>query len=200
VKCLSEEEIELIPAKWIEIYYYCPRIIYFIGVLGIQEREKAFMKEGKNAEEIEEEKEKRRITLLAKRKEKVLRKWTNQFFYSKKIGIKGEVDLIVETENGIKVIEIKNTSWKKLKAGDLYQTAAYALLVEEIFNSIVKSLIVYYLKSDKVFEINFSDELRDHVKWIIKRINKIIENEEMPKIKRKRECKGCGYYSFCKGL
>jgi hypothetical protein len=31
------------------------------------------MKEGKNAEEIEEE-EKRRITLLAKRKEKVLRK------------------------------------------------------------------------------------------------------------------------------
>jgi CRISPR-associated exonuclease Cas4 len=138
--------------------------------------------------------------LLAKRKEKVLRKWTNQFFYSKKIGIKGEVDLIVETENGIKVIEIKNTSWKKLRAGDLYQTAAYALLVEENFNSIVKSLIIYYLKSDKIFEINFSDELRDHVKWIIKKINKIIENEEMPKIKKIKECKGCGYYSFCRGL
>jgi CRISPR/Cas system-associated exonuclease Cas4 (RecB family) len=39
---LSEEESKLIPAKWIEIYYYCPRIIYFIGVLGIKERESIY--------------------------------------------------------------------------------------------------------------------------------------------------------------
>ncbi|MEM3506727.1 MAG: hypothetical protein QW589_01305 [Candidatus Bathyarchaeia archaeon] len=32
------ELINLIPTTWIRQYYFCPRIIYYLGVLGYNER------------------------------------------------------------------------------------------------------------------------------------------------------------------
>lgn len=197
---MSEEEPELIPAKWIEIYHYCPRIIYYVAVLGARERETAYMREGKTEEESEEEKEKRRKTLLAKRKEKVIEKWTNLKLYSQKLGIVGIVDMLVKTEEGLKVVDIKNTAQKKLSPGYLYQTTAYALLSQEQFKKPVKNIIVYYTKNDKVFEIKVTDQIKEHTIWTIKRIKEIIEKAKMPKTRRKRQCKGCGYYHLCRGL
>ena len=197
---MSEEEPEYIPAKWIEIYHYCPRIIYFMAVMGARERETAYMKEGRSEEESEEEKEKRRKTLLAKRREKVAEKWTNLKIYSKRLGIVGVIDLLVKTDDGrIKVIDIKNTGQKKLTPGYLYQTAAYTILAQEHFRKPVKDIIVYYTKSDKIFEVKVTDIIREHTLWTIKRIKEIIEKERLPKTRVKRECYGCGYYRLCKG-
>ncbi|MGB9727730.1 MAG: CRISPR-associated protein Cas4 [Nitrososphaeria archaeon] len=198
---MAEEEPEYIPAKWIEIYHYCPRIIYYMAVSGARERETAYMREGKMEEENEEEKEKRRKTLLAKRKEKVLEKWTNLKLYSQKLGIVGVIDLLVKTEDRqLKVIDIKNTGHKRLTPGYLYQTAAYALLAQEHFKKPVKYIIVYYTKSDKIFEIKITDAIREHTLWTINKIKEIIVKEKLPRTKRSKECYGCGYFRFCKRL
>ncbi|MEM1588666.1 MAG: CRISPR-associated protein Cas4 [Candidatus Bathyarchaeia archaeon] len=194
----EEEALKYIPAKWIEIYHYCPRIIYFIGVLSVKERITEYMLEGRKREEAEEEKEERRRTVLAKRKEKILAKWVNVKLCSEKLGLIGEMDLAIQTENGIKVIEIKNTEKEKLIPGYLYQATAYAMLFEEEFKKPVKTVIIYHTKSDKLFEVNLNEELRNHVKWTIKRIKEIIEKEKLPRIMRVKECRGCGYYQFCR--
>jgi len=196
---LFEEEIpQYIPVKWIEIYHYCPRIIYFIGIIGVKERVTEYMIEGRNKEEEEEEKEKRRKTLLAKRKEKVLNKWIRVKVHSEKLGLIGEIDFVIQTENGIKIVEIKNTDRNKLAPGYLYQAAAYAMLFEEQFKKTVKNIIIYHVKADKIFEINLTDEIRNHVKWTIKKMKEIIKNEKLPKALKSKECKGCGYIHFCK--
>lgn len=200
MKCLSEEEPELIPAKWIEIYHYCPKIIYFMGVLGVRERETEYMVEGKSEQESEEEKEERRMTLLAKRKEKVIRRWMNLKLYSEELEIKGEVDFIAQTENGAKVVEIKYTTTDKLMPGYLYQAASYAMLAEENLKIPVRSVIIHYIRNNRTFEINLTDEMRNHVKWTIRKIKDIIEKEKMPKAQRIKECRGCGYYRICKKL
>jgi len=197
---MSEDEPDVIPVKWIEVYHYCPRIIYYMAVLGARERETAYMREGKTVEEGEEEREKRRRTLLAKRREKVVGKWTNLKLYSQKLGVVGVVDMLVETEEGLKVVDIKSTAQKRLSPGYLYQTAAYALLAQEHFRKPVKNIIIYYTKSDKMFEIRVTDQIKEHTIWTIKRIRNIIEKSKLPKVRRKGQCQGCGYYHLCKGI
>ncbi len=197
---MAEDEENYIPVKWIEIYHYCPRIIYFIGVLGFKESEKEYMKEGKQEEELQEEKEKRRKTLLAKRKETVIEKWTNIKIYSQTLKLVGILDLIVKTPQGLKIIDIKNTDQEKLQPGYLYQTAAYALLAQEHFKKHVKSIIIHHVKNNKTFEINLTNQIIQHVHWTIKKINKILEKQQIPKAKNKKQCQGCGYYQLCKAL
>ncbi|MGQ9782284.1 MAG: CRISPR-associated protein Cas4 [Nitrososphaeria archaeon] len=197
---MSEEEPEFVPAKWIEIYHYCPKIIYYMGVLGVKERETEYMAEGKSEQESEEKKEERRITLLAKRKERVLKRWMNLKLFSEKLGIRGEVDFIAQTENGTKIVEIKHTAANKLIHGYLYQTASYAMLAEEALKIPIRSMIIHYTKSDKTFEVNLTDEIRDHVKWTTRKIKDIIEKEKPPKVQKIKECRGCGYYKICKKL
>lgn len=201
MKCLSEDEdLNLIPVKWIEEYHYCPRIIYFRGVLGLSERETALMEEGREAEEDEEQRERRRSTLLAKRREKVIRRWQKLNVKSDSIGLLGVIDQVVQTESGLKVVELKNTSARKLIPGYLYQAVAYGILAEEALKQPLRSIIIHHIKADKTFEVNVSDELREHVKWTVKRIRNIVSKEEMPKTKKVKECGGCGYYRFCRRL
>lgn len=199
--CLSEdEETDLIPVKWIEEYHYCPRIIFFMGVLGFRERETALMSEGREAEEAEEEREKRRSTLLAKRRERVLDRWQNLAVRSNTLGLVGVVDLIIKTESGLKIVEIKNTDAKRLLPGYLYQTVAYAMLAEEAFRQPVRSVIIHHLKGGRTFEVNVTDEMRGHVKWTVDRIRSILTSEKLPATKRVKECKGCGYNRICKSV
>ena len=199
--CLSEDdEIDLIPVKWIEEYHYCPRIIYFMGVLGFRERETALMIEGREVEEAEEVREKRRSTLLAKRRERVLDRWQNLALKSGKLGLIGVVDLIIKTENGLKVVEIKNTNAKRLLPGYLYQTVAYGMLAEEALKLPLRSVIIHHLKGGRTFEVNVTEELREHVKWTLTKIRNILSKEKLPATKRVRECRGCGYCRVCRRI
>ncbi|MBC7092152.1 MAG: Dna2/Cas4 domain-containing protein, partial [Nitrososphaeria archaeon] len=100
----------------------------------------------------------------------------------------------------LKVIDIKNTGHKRLTPGYLYQTAAYALLAQEHFKKPVKHIIIYYIKSDKIFEIKITDTIMEHTLWTINKIKEIIVKEKLPRTKRNKECYGCGYFRFCKGL
>lgn len=199
MKCLSEDEEFFIPVKYIEKYHYCPRIIYFEGVLGENEEITESMKFGKEEHEKEKKLEDRRTTLLAKRKLKVLEKWHNLYFISKKLGIKGIIDTIVKTEYGYRLIEIKYTKGsRKPPVGYIYQAIAYAMLAEENMNIIIPKIILYFTKDDKIFEINVDENLRRHVIWTIEKIKKIIKEERLPRFKESRKCNGCGYLRLCR--
>ena len=196
----EDEEVDLIPAKWVEEYHYCPRTIYYMAVLGLRERETALMREGRDAEEAEEEKDARRSTLLAKRREKVLNRWQKLKVSSKTLGLIGVIDLAVQTKDGLKVVEIKNTEAQRLMPGYLYQAVAYGMLAEEALRLPLRSVLIHHIKGDKTFEVPVSDDLRQHVKYTVKKIRNIISKEKLPYTKRVKECRSCGYYKACKSL
>ena len=196
----SEDEQDLIPTSWIEMYNYCPRTIYFLGYLGLRERQTDFMKEGQNEQEVVEQKEKRRQTVLANRKEKVLMKWMDLFLSSEELGLVGSADMILQTEAGLKVVDIKASAGRKLYLGYLYQAAAYGMMAEERLRIPLRSIIIYYTKSDTLFEIRMSDAIRHHIIYVIAKIRRILKSGWMPSATRKNECPTCSYYYICKGV
>lgn len=196
---MYNENHDLFSVTLIKQYHFCPRIIYFLEVLGVKERETESMINGHEKHESFHQLEKRRKTVLGKKEEKTIEKYSKIPIASKKLGLMGVVDQVVKTERGYAIIEYK-TSKKptKIPKGHIYQAAAYALLAEEKFNIIVKSLKIYYSQSKEIVEMPLTQDIRNHVKWTIRKIREIIEKEKLPEVKINRKCKSCGYKWICK--
>ncbi|MEM1548398.1 MAG: CRISPR-associated protein Cas4 [Thermoproteota archaeon] len=196
---MSEEEPELVAATDIKQYHFCPRIIYFTRVLGVEERTTESEEEGREAHTEFHRKERRRTTLLGGKTIKIEQKWTALRLKSEKLGLEGMVDMVVKTPEGYAIVEYKMTNMpKRIMPGHLYQAAAYAMLVEEVFKTIVRKLYVYYEKSGKFLEIPMTDTIRKHVVWTIGKIRNIIKEEKLPPAKSSGKCKSCGYRWVCK--
>ncbi|MEM1554639.1 MAG: CRISPR-associated protein Cas4 [Thermoproteota archaeon] len=196
---MSEEEDNLIPVTDIKQYHFCPRIIYFMRVLGVEERTTEYEEIGKEAHLEFHRKEKRRTTLFGGKNIRIEQKWTALRLKSEKLGIEGMIDMVVKTKEGYAIVEYKTMKMpKKIPPAHLYQAAAYAMLVEEAFKTIVRKLYVYYEKSGKFVEIPMTESIRKHVIWTIERIRNIIEKEKLPPVKTSRKCKSCGYKWICK--
>ncbi|WP_449462195.1 CRISPR-associated protein Cas4 [Tardisphaera miroshnichenkoae] len=184
--------------KWVENYTYCPRQFYFLA-MGLRERQTDFMKEGKEEQDSLESKERRRKTVLAKGKEKVTERWFDVPLKSEELGLVGQVDMVLEVEDGLIVVDFKDASGERPADGFVYQTAAYSMMAEQKFRRKVKRFIVYYTKNDKVFELPLTDSLRNHVVFVVKRMKRIISEERVPPVVTGKKCVSCGFRYVCKG-
>lgn len=195
---MSEDEpINLIPATWIKQYYFCPRIIYFLGVLGYSERLTESMIEGKDFHSSEEQKAKRRRSVAGERRESAKSVWSKLSVVSEKLGLYGVIDEVYEVENGLVVVENKfMKAPRKPYPGHIYQAAAYAMLAEEKIGKLTRKIIIKYLRDKKVFEIPLTEDIKKHVLWIISRIKSIIEKEKLPR-GNYRKCGNCGFAKIC---
>lgn len=197
---LEDENIRLIPVTWIKQYHFCPRIIYYLGVLGFIERTTESMLEGREFHFNEERKLKRRSTLAGGRKEKVKALWSKLHVVSQRLGLYGTIDEVAELDSGLVVVENKlMKAPKKPYPGHIYQTIAYAMLAEEALHKPVRRVILKYLRDKKLFEIPVTEDLKRHVLWTISRIKSIIDNERIPRETSHKKCINCGYKKMCKG-
>ena len=157
------------------------------------------MLEGKEFHFAEEKRALRRKTLSGRRRELIEASWNKLSVASTRLGLYGIIDEIAKTNNGLIVVENK---WmkapKKPHSGHIYQTAAYAMLAEEILGKPVRKIMIKYARDNKFFEIPVTDEIRKHVQWTVTRIKSIIENEKMPKVKATRKCRSCGFNKICR--
>lgn len=196
---MSEEEPEIISVTDIKQYHFCPRIIYFSKVLGVEEKTTDSEEAGKEAHGEFHRKERRRTTLLGGKTIRVEQKWTALQLKSERLAIAGMIDMVVKTPEGYAIVEYKRaTAPKRVLPGHLYQAAAYAMLVEEAFETTVRKLYVYYEKSNKIFEMPLTDSIKRHVLWTIRQIRTIIQKEKLPIAKSSRKCPSCGYRWICK--
>jgi len=197
----EDENIQLIPVTWIKQYHFCPRIIYYIGVLGFNEMTTESMIEGKEFHIFEEKRSFLRKTLAGERKEFIKRSWSRVYALSNKLGLYGIIDEVAETNDGLVVIENKYAKApRKPHSGHIYQAIAYAMLAEEIFNKNVKKIIIRYVYDKKSFEIKVTEELKKHVIWTISRIRSIIEKEKIPRGINNYKCNNCGFRKMCKDI
>lgn len=195
---MSEDEENLIPVTWIKQYHFCPKIIYYVAVLGYKEKPTETMKEGKEHHTKEDKKAQRRTTLSGERKEPVTRHWSKLPATSKTLGIYGIIDEVAETQHGLTLIENKYTKApRKPYPGHIYQAAAYAMLAEEKLGKPIKKIKINYLKDKKSIEIPLTEQIRKHVKWTINKIKEIIEKEKPPPTRQTTKCHNCGYKKIC---
>ncbi len=196
----EDESLNLVPVTWVKQYHFCPRIVYFIGVLGFDERITESMIEGREEHVSEDEREARRKTLGGGRKEKVRARWSKLRIASERLGLFGIVDEVVETDKGLAVVEVK---WakapKRPHPGHIYQAAAYAMLAEEEIRRPVRRAVMIYAKGKRSFEVEVTDDVRRHVLWTVRRIKRIVESELPPMSASPKRCANCGFLKVCGG-
>ncbi|MEM2211366.1 MAG: CRISPR-associated protein Cas4 [Nitrososphaerales archaeon] len=193
---MSEDEAQLIPIFLIKQYHFCPRIVYFSEVLGVRERITELMREGEELHKDEEERDKRRKTLLGKRLGPI--GISQLCLKSMRLNLQGKVDVIQIGEEVVIVERKASKALRRVPKNHLYQIAAYSLLVEDVLGKNVKKALIHYLKSDKVVIVEITDDIKKHVLWTLNQIKKIIEYEYLPPYKERVACKTCGYRWVCK--
>jgi CRISPR-associated exonuclease Cas4 len=191
----EKEYKEYITAADIKRYTWCPRIIYFTHVLHLEERVTEAMEEGK-----EEHDDAIIAPIVAQLKARKVIKGLN--LVSDTLRLSGKPDFILDTKFGELVpVEVKVASLdtiSKAKKDHVMQLACYALLIEDNFKRVVKRCAVYYLRDKRVAYVALTNDLKLEAKKAIDKAYKIIEQEEMPKVRQPiSKCKNCGYYRYC---
>ncbi len=189
-------EQEHITVADIKRYAWCPRIIYFTHVLHLEERVTEAMEEGR-----EEHDDAIIAPLMAQLKAKRVMKGLE--LVSDNLRIVGKPDLIIETRFGELIpVEVKSASVdpnNKAKKDHVMQLASYALLIEENLKKVVKRGAIYYLRDNRIVYINITNDLKLEAKKTIENAYKVIEKEEMPRVRQpKSKCMNCGYLMYCK--
>ena len=192
-------EIWLTPTD-IKQYFYCKAIPYLNHVMGIWEEQTEYKAQGKETHLNLQEIEKRRKTLLKHLK---LPPNSKKLFRvplrSQRLMMKGVLDCLIITPNEYIPIEYKVARKpKKVPLNHKYQITAYALLVEDTFNTIIRKTYIYYQENDKIVKINITDSLRKGISKVICELNEIINYEKEPLVRPSPPiCKACLLNKVC---
>ena len=112
----------------IKQYQYCPRVVYYQYVLPVDRKVTYKMEKGKVAQEEIEELEARRK--LGKYGLKEGKRTFNPWLNSRKLGLSGKLDLLIEANSERYPVDFKFTRGRPYK-NHLYQLGGYALIIED---------------------------------------------------------------------
>lgn len=194
---------EFVTVSEVKQYAYCPRIVYYSSVLKADVKLSSQQWEGRVTHDEIHKKDKRRVSSILNVKEFLgARKLFGVSLESKPLMLKGTLDCLIIKDNEYVPIDYKamRSDKKKVWFDHKIQLAAYSLLVEEEFSTIVKRGFVYYEPEDLALKVTITPSLRRLTRMVIEEVIKIKEEEYMPKkTSNLRKCKGgCGYLWICK--
>jgi len=179
----------------IKQFVYCPRILYYRHVLPMPYVPTPKMIAGRTIHSQMSKREHRRTT---KRYQLAAgNRLFNQSFVSERLGLIGKLDMLIEDGGNYYPVEYKY-SYGEPQLHHRYQLFAYALLVEENLQSVIRRGYVYMLASESVFQIDISESQKLFTKKVITRMNRIISLQEMPAPTPHRErCPNCEFRLYC---
>ncbi|SHH48984.1 CRISPR-associated protein Cas4 [Tepidibacter thalassicus] len=193
----NENIYYITPSQIIE-FLYCKRFIYFMKCLGISQYEEKRFKV-QLGRSIHEKKQKENKDYL-RTKLNVIKKEINVPLISEKLGIKGIVDEVLTLEDKTMApLDYKFAEYND-KIYDTYKTQIimYALMIEEMYGSIVnKGYLVYCRNGHIVKEIEIMDKSKDKLKNTIKEYLDVLQGYFPKATKYKSRCIDCCYSNIC---
>lgn len=182
-------------------YLYCPRIIYFDHVIHVPKPPDLKLDVGKEKHEDMTKKELRRkgaifYDPLLDEAEKLLK----VDLASESLNLRGILDYLIMSGGEYIPVDYKFGFSNKGAAhlNHKYQLAAYALLVEDNFNTIVRRGYIHYDKDRINTRIDMNDEIRRRTIKVISDIGRIVVEEFEPEGTRmKTRCEDCEYSRYC---
>jgi CRISPR-associated protein Cas4 len=112
---------------------------------------------------------------------------------SEKLGLKGRIDRLECYQNQILPVELKSGNppqegvWEEHKI----QAAAYALMLEEHFNTTVPEAIVYYVDHQSRRPVVLNPFLKDEIISIIQHVRSCLGTKDLPDGCGREYCKAC---------
>jgi len=187
----------------IKHYVYCPRLVYFDRVLHATPIFGSQQEDSKELHEDYVRKELRRKDAVYYSPEFVgAEKLLFTTLCSSALGLQGNVDLIIKTAKGEYVpVEYKNMNSDRGRVcmDHRYQLVAYALLIEENYEAVVRRGCVDYIPEGLILQFEITPTMKSHVKRILGHVKRIVKDEELPPIRvAKQKCQGgCGHKQVC---
>ena len=184
----------------IKQYFYCKAIPYLNHVMGIWEEQTEYKAQGKETHLNLQEIEKRRKTLLKHLKlPPNSKKLFRVSLKSQRLMMKGVLDCLIITPNEYIPIEYKVARKpKKVPLNHRYQITAYVLIVEDVFNTIIRKAYIYYQINDKLVKANITDNLRRGVIKALHELNEVVDHEKEPLVRPSLpKCKVCLLNKAC---
>jgi CRISPR-associated exonuclease Cas4 len=179
-------------------YVYCPRIVYYHTCLPKVRPTTFKMQAGIEAHREAEGKERRR-TLRAYGLECGERHF-NVCLVSERLGMRGEVDLVIETESKgqREAIPVDYKLAKKVGKHFQLQLTAYATMLEDAWGLPVRRGFVYLIPQRRAQEVRITARQRTALDEALTGMNRVLMKEWMPPATRQRaRCVGCEFRRFC---
>lgn len=177
---------------------YCPRILYY-RLCVPQVRPVTYkMTVGIEAGHTAESRERRR-TLQAYGLSQGARQF-NVPLASERWGLRGEVDMVIETEEGgaPEAIPVDYKLARRRGRHFQLQLAAYAVLLEEAWGVPVKRAFLYYIPLRRADCIRIDKRLRTRLDEALSGMRAMLHKEQMPPpTPQRRKCVSCEFRRFC---
>lgn len=174
-------------------YTYCPRVVYYMGILPRPLTGK--MREGLQSHADEEDRERRRSL-----RPYGLTSGERRFgvrLEDRALGLRGAIDMLVMTDTEVIPIEHK-LSQGRLSQTHRVQLAAYSLLAEAAYGLPALRAFVYWIPSRRASEVPITQELRNHVRGLISAVQRLRLDEALPDpTPVLARCTDCEFRRFC---
>jgi len=208
---------DMITATDIKQYIFCPRTVYLHHILHIPSRFSQKMQKGREVhEEIEMMNHSKssagtRRSIIFHNQELDSDRAERRFslpLESSSLGLRGVLDLLVVTSSGREIgqemIPVDFKFGRSYSGGahksHRFQLAAYALLVEESFRTVVRRGYVHYIPENACAKVDFKDDLKRSSLQLIMEINEMLREEKEPeRPQNPGKCADCSYRRFCEG-
>jgi len=176
-------------------FAYCPRIVYYAYCLPDVRPTTAKMEMGARAHEGAKRRERRRGLVAYG-----LAEGTRHFDVwvdSERLGLRGKIDLVIETEEEAIPVDYKNTR-RRVGPHVRRQITAYGMMLEEGWGKPVRRGFVYSLLTRRAEEVTITGRLRREVGEAVAAMREMVEGERMPPPpKSRRPCVDCEFRRFC---
>lgn len=180
-------------------YLFCPRFVYYMNVLKIEQHEhrRTLVNKGREIHQLKMVQNKDYLRKSAGAKDKMI----DVYLSSESLKLVGRMDEVLFLEDGSAApLDYKYAFWEnKIYKTLRYQQVLYALLIMENFHLPVhKAFIVYTRTKNHLEEIAITAKLIDQAKKILDEVFTIINLAIYPQAtKTKRKCEDCTYRNIC---
>lgn len=182
-------------------YSYCPRIIYYYYCLPDIRPITYKMEAGQAAQGEEETREARRSLRVYGLRRGVVHH--NVYLESERLGLRGQVDVVIETDDNRKgepeLIPVDyKLSTARLGPHFKLQLAAYGQMLAETQDIPVRRGFLYAIPRRKAVEVPFTSALLAELARAVQEMADIAGSERMPApVKQRAKCEVCEFRRFC---
>jgi CRISPR-associated exonuclease Cas4 len=176
-------------------YAYCPRVVFYQYCMPVNKKPTWKMEQGKvaegNIDELEKRRKLREYRLAEGRRE--FHVWLS----SKRLGLSGKLDLLIESPEGLFPVDFKMTAGRPYK-NHVMQLCGYARLLEDCYGREVLKGFVYLIPQNDAVVFDLTEERKKEADALIGEIRRMIETEQMPPPTPVRNrCADCEFRNYC---
>lgn len=188
-----------IPISLLRQYVFCPRIPYFVEIMGLKPEKPLWVEQGNQFHEWQ------RKNIFKNRKFSRLGFEKPSFRFdslvrSKNLGIHGKIDCIIfDEENEKKVVPVEfKYSRSKIRKNQIVQIVAYACCLEEELKTTVNKSLFVNKKNGSAITLDITNKERLLLTRTIADLHESLEKNFMPQSSATSyQCDQCEYFNYC---